>query len=228
MKLKDKYLKEIVFGSIDGIITTFAIVTGVIGASLSYGVIIILGLANLLADGFSMASGDYLSTKSELERIKKKSDEYRLKVNKDPKDEILGLENMFREKGFSEDTILKLVKDVTSNKKAWENLMISEEYGEYEKMDPKKTAMATFIAFVVAGLIPLSAFIFAYIFESFRDYASMISIILTGFALFMVGNFKAHITKKDPIKSGLETLFIGGIAALGAFMVGFLLKEFVS
>jgi len=227
MIFKGRYLKDVVYGSIDGIITTFAIVSGVIGASLGYGVIVILGLANLLADGFSMAIGNYLSTKSEIERIKEKRKKYHDLVRNNTDEQKVELAKIFEKKGFSQETVKHLVEEIALDKEGWEQLMVSEKYGDYENTNPKKTASATFLAFVVAGFIPLVAFIFAFGFEALKPHAPLISVIFTGLALFMVGTLKAHITKKHPLKSGLETLFIGGIAALAAFLVGFLLKGLV-
>ncbi len=228
MKFKKRYLKDVVYGSIDGIITTFAVVSGVVGASLSYGVIVVLGLANLLADGISMAVGNYLSTKSEIERINQKRKEFHDMVRKNPSFEKEKLIEIFKDKGFSDEVIKHLVEEITLNKEGWEKLMLSEYYGNYQKINPKNTAFATFVAFVVAGSIPLLAFIFAYAFEFFKEYALPLAIVLTGFSLFMVGTLKASITKKHPIRSGIETLLVGGIAALVAFFVGYFLKGLAS
>ncbi len=228
MKFHKKYLKDVVYGSIDGIITTFAVVSGVIGASLGHGIIVILGLANLLADGFSMAVGNYLSTKSEIERINEKRKSFHSVVRENPLFEKEELRKIFIKKGFSEETIKHLVEEITLDKEAWESLMISEKYGAYDDINPKKTALATFIAFVVAGFIPLVAFILAYFFEFLREHALFITIFLTALSLFAVGTLKAYITKKNPIRSGLETFLIGGFAASVAFLVGFLLKDLVA
>jgi len=227
VNFKEKYLKDMVYGSMDGIITTFAIVSGVIGASLSFGVIIILGLANLLADGFSMATGNYLSTKSELEKIKKKRKEYHKEVREFPDIKIEELRIILKERGFEDETTLRLISEITSDKEAWEKLMVSENFGEYKNIDPKRTAVVTFLAFVVAGFIPLLAFVLAYSLDVLKDYAPLISVFSTGAALFFVGILKASIVNKKPLRGGIETLIMGGIAAFVAFIVGFILKGFV-
>lgn len=166
--LKRKYLPQFVYGGIDGSVTTFAVVSGVMGASLSSSIVLILGFANLFADGFSMAISNYLSTKSE------------------------------------------------------------NELAQHHH-NAVKTALATFMSFMFIGLIPLISFIVALITKS--DYLVknqfLFSIILTGVALFVVGLFKGEIMKKHKILSSLETLLIGGIAAIVAFFVGFLLKTIV-
>ena len=228
MRFREKYLKDMVYGSIDGIVTTFAVVSGVVGASLSYGIIIVLGIANLLADGFSMATGNYLSTRSELEKIGKRRKEYHKEVRDTPELKTKELEGILKERGFNDETIKQLVCEITPDKEAWEKFMISESFGEYGSIDPKKTALATFIAFVIAGFIPLIAFVLAYSLDVFKEYAPIISVISTGLALFFVGTLKASIVNKKPLRSGIETLFIGGVAAFVAFLVGFILKGFVS
>ncbi len=222
--LKGRYLKDIVYGSIDGIVTTFAVVSGVLGASLSFGVIIILGIANLLADGFSMAVGNYLSNKSEIQRIKEKREKYHKLVREDPEKSKFKLISLLKDDGFSERTALLIVNEISNNKENLESFLISEKYGKFDDINPKKTALATFLAFVFAGSIPLLAFVLALFFDFFKGIAVELSIILTAFALFFVGLVKSHFVKKHPLKSGLETLFVGGVASLVAFLVGYFLK----
>ena len=165
--LERTYLPEFVYGGIDGSITTFAVVSGTIGASLSSSVILILGFANLFADGFSMAGSDYFSIKSKNELEK--------------------------------------------------NIRI-----KYKKNEVK-TAFATFFAFFFSGIMPLLPFLLAFIAKNpfITENQFKYSIILTGFALIFVGWFKGKITKKSEIKSSVQTLIIGGIAALLAFFVGY-------
>jgi VIT1/CCC1 family predicted Fe2+/Mn2+ transporter len=166
-KVGKKYLAEFVYGATDGVVTTFAIIAGVFGATLSSNIIIILGLANLLADGFSMAVSNYLSIKSRRE----------------------------------------LDKDKENPKK------------------PFKTAAATFFSFVLIGFIPLFSFIFSFISPLIEKYRFGISIILTSLAFIMIGTIKGAATGKNKALSSLETFLIGGLAAVIAFTVGYLLRE---
>jgi VIT1/CCC1 family predicted Fe2+/Mn2+ transporter len=162
-----KYLPEFVYGGIDGSITTFAVVAGSLGASFNSAVILILGFANLFADGFSMAVSNYLSVQS--------------------KNELRGR----RDKA------------------------------------PFTRALATFIAFVVVGIIPLISFIIAWLVPSFESYKFTAGVILTGIAFLVVGGIKGIVVKKKIILSSLETLFIGGVAALVAFAVGHVLHRII-
>src|SRR3989344_8423677 len=173
MKTQRKYLPEFVYGAIDGTVTTFAVVFGSLGASLNSSVILILGFANLFADGFSMAISNYLSTKSQKELMEKHKHKH-----------------------------------------------------EHQK-DPKKTALATFIAFVLIGFIPLLSFVLAIFSPVINNNKFLYSIILTTLAFLIVGSYKGKITQTSKVKSSIETLIIGCIAALIAFLVGYLLKEIV-
>jgi len=171
MKVK-KYLPEFVYGGIDGTITTFAVVAGVIGASLSSTIILILGFANLFADGFSMAVSNYLSEKSR-EELKK---------------------------------------------------------GKNKKSLASKKATVTFFSFLVIGFIPLFSFVLASLMNSPYLFKSqfLYSIILTAFALIIIGWLKGIATGKNRVKSSLQTLIIGGIAALIAFFIGYFIKTLIS
>ncbi len=171
-RTEKKYLPEFVYGGIDGAVTTFAVVSGSIGAALSPIVILILGFANLFADGFSMASASYLSAKSSID---------------------LHPRRMKRSSGLS----------------------------------PFKSGMAIFLSFLVVGFVPLISFVLATFNKSLVPYQFTLSIILTGLAFFIVGLFKGEIVKKHPLWSAFETLVIGGIAAILAFLVGYALKNII-
>lgn len=168
-----KYLPDFVYGGIDGSITTFAVVSGVMGASLSSSIVLILGFANLFADGFSMAVSNYFATGS------------RNDINK-------------RDKFF-------------------------------KKGNAFKAATVTFFSFLFIGLIPLLSFVVGALTKN--DYILknqfFIAFVLTGIALGIVGYMKGEIIGRAKWKSALYTLIIGGIAALVAFGVGYLINGLV-
>ena len=168
-----KYLPEFVYGATDGTVTTFAVVAGVMGASLSSAVVLVLGFANLFADGFSMAIANYLSSKSHLE--------------------------LHREH--------------------------NSKCEEHKK--PRKTALATFTAFLIVGFIPLLPFVLGIFYPLVEIYQFNLSIILTAIAFLIVGAVKGEVIGKKPIHSAIETLVIGGIAAILAFLVGYLLSGLI-
>lgn len=215
-----------VYGSVDGIITTFAVVSGVIGAGLSYGVIIILGFANLIADGISMAASNYASNRSEIQKIDKKRQEHRRNIKESPDMKQRELISMLCDDGFQRDSAEVVKNELAKNESLWEEILILRQFGEFERLEPKKTAAATLFAFVLAGTIPLTAFVAQYIWPGLQPYSFQLSILFTCFALFLVGAVKGRIVEKNSLRSGLETLFIGGFAASAAFLVGSLLSGF--
>jgi len=222
-------VSDFVYGSIDGVVTTFAVVAGVEGASLSAGIVLILGFANLFADGFSMAVSNYLGTKSHLELASKirKSEEHSINIK--PEEEIEEIHEIYRQKGFSGDHLKKTVEVITSNKEIWIDTMMTDEFGIIEETkSPIKAALTTFAAFNIMGIIPLIPFILYYFDPLFKESAFLTSIVFTSIALFMVGSIKANIVDIKWYLSGLETFIIGGVAAVIAYMVGFWLKGLVS
>ncbi|KRT64228.1 MAG: vacuolar iron transporter family protein [Candidatus Dadabacteria bacterium CSP1-2] len=222
---KSSYLSDFVYGGIDGSVTTFAVVAGVVGASLSPSIVLILGFANLFADGFSMAVGNYLSTKSKREYIEKIRKAEEVSVRRIPGEEREEIREIFKEKGFSGRQLEDAVKIITGNKKIWVDTMMKDEFGMLEEeKSPIRGALVTFIAFNLIGFIPLLAYVLSYLFLYLREQTFLLSIIFTSCAFFIVGSVKGKIVDKKWYLSGLETLLIGGTAAAIAFLVGFFLK----
>lgn len=219
------YLPDFIYGGIDGSITTFAIVAGVTGASLSPTIVLILGFANLFADGFSMAVGNYLSTKSKREyadKVRKSEEHSVLHIPDEEKEEI---REIFSEKGFTGKSLDDAVEIITSNQEVWIDTMMKDEFGIFEgRTSPLKSALVTFVSFNLIGFIPLLAYVLSHFFSSLRDDAFTLSAVLTSFALFMVGSVKGKIVEKRWYLSGIETVLIGGVAAVIAYAVGYALR----
>lgn len=162
------YLPEFVYGALDGTVTTFAIIAGVAGANLSPSIVLILGVSNVLADGFSMASSNYLSEKSH-----------------------------------------------------------QAQSGIAPSHSPMKTALATFISFVIVGTVPLIAYVFSAVFDVWAGSEFTVSAVLTSIAFVIVGQVRGKITKTNRVNAALETLFVGGVAAIVAYSVGAFLQHIV-
>lgn len=158
--LAEHYLKDLVYGANDGIITTFAVVSGVAGAQLETRVVLILGFANLLADGFSMGASNFLSIRSD-EAVRKAS-----------------------------------------------GLDVLEPY-------PTRHSVATFAAFVVAGVVPLLSYAVVGGHDPFK-----VAVVLTLLTLFAVGASRALVTRGKWWRAGLEMLVVGSVAAAVAYGVG--------
>jgi len=159
------YLGDLVYGANDGIITTFAVVSGVAGAGLSSRIVLILGVANLVADGFSMGASNFLSIRSE--------------------------------EGAREA----------------EGQEVAEPF-------PLRHGLATFAAFLVAGSLPLAAYLLPSAGDRF-----IVATVLTMVALFFVGAARTLIIRKGWLRSGFEMLAVGAIAAAVAYGLGALLAD---
>lgn len=227
-----KFLKSIVYGGLDGIITTFAVVSGVMGANLAVGIILVLGLANLVADGLSMAIGDFLSTKSEQEYEKKEVEREEKQLEKFPKEELADLYALYTKRGIGDEDAEKIVNILGDYPKSIVNVMLVEEIGICdEEKSPLKSGLVTFFAFIGFGFVPLAAFVFTLLvpgIEGGVQETFTVAIIITGITLFILGAMKTKLTGRNFMKSGIETLLVGGAAAISAFLIGYLLNFLVA
>lgn len=213
------YVRDVVYGANDGIITTFAVVAGVAGAKLSTSVILILGFANLLADGLAMALGNYLGTKSEQEYIAGERQLERWEIDHLPQEEAAEIKAIYQRKGFTGQDLDRAVKIITADKNRWVDEMMVGELGllPQDHRAPYKNGLATFIAFTLAGLFPLLPYLF--------NLNVKFSIVATAVSLFVVGSLRTFITKRTWWRSGLEMLFVGALAAVAAYLVGFFIEK---
>jgi VIT1/CCC1 family predicted Fe2+/Mn2+ transporter len=216
------YLRDFVYGGIDGAVTTFAVVAGTMGANLSTRVVLILGAANLIADGFSMAASNFLGTRAE------RDDYRRLELVEDrhielaPDGEREEVRQIYAAKGFSGAELERVVELLTSDRQRWISVMMTEEYGLPREIRSAWIAgAATFGAFIVCGLIPLFPFILG-ISESF-----LFSTALTAATFFLIGSMKSRWSTDSWLLSGVTTFLVGGAAAALAFLAGVLLKNVV-
>ena len=223
-------LGDFVYGATDGAVTTFAIVAGVIGASLEPGIVLILGFANLFADGFSMAVGNYLGTKSQREYIAKARRREEWEIDNLAEQEKQEIRDIYAQKGFKDEILDEIVRIITSRRKVWIDTMMKEELGLIEdKKRPIDAALTTFAAFNIIGLIPLLPFIAMYSLGAIATSAEAFaySSAFTAVAFFIIGAVKSRILETSLLRSGLGTLAVGGIAAVVAFIVGYLLNLLV-
>ena len=222
-----QFIGNMVYGGLDGIISVFAVVSGVAGASLSSGVLLILGAANLLGDGFSMGVGAFLSMKSVREYYDRERQRELWEVEHFPEGEKKELEVIYQKQGYPKADAKKLIEIKSRNKTRWVDAMMIEELGMVkDERKPLLAAWITFGSFVVFGLLPLLVYIVDLIFKTGLSTTILfiISIIFSGVALFGLGAAKYFITQRSPLRSGLEMLIVGGLAAAVAYFIGVLLK----
>ena len=195
---------------------------GVVGAGLAPTIIIILGLANLLADGFSMAAGNFLASRAEaqnLDRIRRMEARHIATIPHGEREEI---RQIFAAKGLSGDALDAIVDAVTSDPDLWIDMMMSEEHGLGGiQRSPVNAGAATFIAFVVCGSVPLVPFLFG------MQASAWIATFLTAIVFFIIGALKSRWSTRSWLYSGLETLVIGLVAAGLAWLIGWLLQGLV-
>jgi vacuolar iron transporter family protein len=223
-------IESFVYGATDGAVTTFAIVAGVIGASLSPSIIMILGMANLIADGFSMAVGNYLSIKTHNESIAKARKKEEWEIDNLIEEEKQEIRDIYQAKGFKAELLDDVVRIITARRKVWVDTMMREELGLIEqKISPVENAVNTFIGFTSIGLIPLVPFLFVYFSGSLLSpsNAFFYSVLATASAFFLIGVIRGKVVQKSLIRAGFNTLIIGGAAAAASFAVGNLLSTLV-
>lgn len=199
-------------------------VAGAEGASLGISVVIILGIANLIADGFSMSIGNFFSTKAELDNFEKHRQVEYWEIENLREQEIQEIHEIYKAKGFKGELLERVVEVITSNKDVWVDTMMKEEL-EMVKSDkaPYKTAGVTFLSFVLVGSVPLLSNFFAG--SNFESNLFLYSCISTGVALGIVGSLKSIVTEKNILIGILETLLLGGLAASLAYFVGDVLQD---
>ena len=222
-----EYMSNFIYGALDGIITTFAVVSGVAGARLDPGIVLIMGLANLFGDGFSMATGAYLSAKNDIEYYARERSREKWEVEHFPEGEKQELIEIYLQQGYPQDDVQKMVEIKTKDPERWLNAMMVEELNMLpENRKPVTSALITFAGFVVAGVLPLSYYLLDLVFHFnlTSSNAFLVAIGLSGLALFGIGAAKVTVTENNPWKSGLEMLIVGGLAAAVAYGIGALLK----
>lgn len=216
------YLGDAVLGAIDGCVTTFAVAAGATGGGFSGLVIVILGLANLFADGFSMAVSNFLRVRSDREDLEKTRKIEERQIDQIPEGEKQEIRQIFADKGFKGDTLEKVVEGITHNRNLWIETMLTEEYGlQIAGPRPLKASAITFIGFLTAGIIPMLPFFVTSISLDTRFY---ISAFITGCTFAVIGMIRGIVLKKPVIRSGILVFFTGGGAALIAFLVGYFLS----
>jgi VIT1/CCC1 family predicted Fe2+/Mn2+ transporter len=223
-----EYLGEFVYGGIDGSVTTFAVVAGSAGAGLDSAIVIILGVANLIADGFSMSVGAYLSTKSQKQNYEKhKKIEY-WEVDHIPHKERQEVREIFESKGFEGDLLEQVVDTICADKDRWVDVMMKEELEMAEETkSPFVMGAVTFVSFLILGVIPLIVYFVDYFADTDMNLFYTAS-LLTGAGFIAIGFLKSIVTHTSIFKSIAETVLLGGAAAILSYYVGYFLERLIN
>lgn len=217
---KASYLRDLVFGGIDGAVTTFAVVAGVVGADLAARIVLILGAANLFADGFSMAAANFSSSRTEAEEYDHLRAMEARHIDTVPDGEREEIRQIMVAKGFDGDGLEQAVGVITADRERWIDTMMADEHGlQPVARAPLRAALMTFAAFVVCGTVPLLPFLAG------LPASIEISTAMTGLTFFGIGSLRSRWSPLPWWRAGLETTAIGMAAAGVAFAVGYLLAQ---
>lgn len=216
-------MSDIVLGGVDGCITTFAIVTGAVGAGFPPYVSLILGIAKLFADALSMAVSNYESIKAHNDFVAAMRREEERHIEQVPEGEREEVRQIFAQKGFADAALEHIVATITADRRLWIETMLAEEHGLHgPHPSPLKSGAVTFAAFVLIGVIPLLPLLITTLSIPTQLYASL---ALAGVVFFAIGTLKSVVFGRPAIKSGFATLLTGGSAAAVAYVIGYLLSE---
>ncbi len=219
---RHNYLRDWIYGGIDGSVTTFAVVSGVTGARLSTWVILVMGFANLFADGFSMAASNFLGTKAEHEDLQRLEAVENRHIDLEPEGEREEVRQIFQQKGFAGEDLERIVQLVTADRNRWVRTMLTEEYGlPHEVRSPWIAALSTFSSFLVCGLTPLIPYLLR------LSDALIVSMVMTGAVFFAIGSAKSRWSTASWWSSGLTTFLVGATAAGLAYAAGVVLRIWV-
>ncbi len=216
-----EYVGNMVYGALDGIVTTFAVVAGAAGASLGPEVVLVLGFANLFADGLSMAVGNYLSMKSQQSYYEAERKREEWEVENYPAGERAEIVDIYRRKGFAGKNLEKIVDLITSKKTVWIDTMMTDELGILpDKRSPFRAGLYTYAAFVIAGFVPLLIFVVSLFSPLPASVTFPVAFLLTFATIFAVGSLRSLVIAKHWLAAGLEMLLIGGLTAVVAYGIG--------
>ncbi len=216
-------IREIIFGLGDGLVSTLGVVVGVAAGTNDSRIVIITGLVLIVVEALSMAAGSYLSSKSHRQLLQRKIREEEFEIENSPEEEKLELIEMYRQRGFTEAEVKIVVNRITKDKKLWLEEMIAKELkiGNAQMDEEGGSAFFMGIAYIAGGMVPVAPFFFLPLMM-----ASIISVVSTILALFLVGYWKGYVTHQNRIRSGLEMMLISMAAASLGYIIGYISGKF--
>lgn len=218
------YVSDFVLGAIDGAVTTFAAISGVAGAGLPPGVALALGAANIAADGISIAVSNYQAAQSDRENIEQLRREQLRRLKEVPEEEKEEIRQYLIERGFRRELLEELLRLLTSEQQSWIDQQLRESYGFSGPLRaPLQAAWVSFIAFAVAGTVPL----LPYLIIGERSLAFLWSALLVGLVFVGVGVIRGRVFGRGALKSVASTVSLGAAASAVAYVVGRLMGSFV-
>jgi vacuolar iron transporter family protein len=216
-------VRDVVIGMSDGLTVPFALAAGLTGAVHSTGIIVTAGLAEIAAGSIAMGLGGYLAAKSDAEHYAKEREREKREVAEIPHEEMREVAEVFQEYGLTEAQTLPIVEALRLQPKKWVDFMMRFELG-LEKPDPKRALISAVTiggAYAAGGLVPLTP----YILTEDAPRALLFSIVMTLVTLLVFGFVKGRFTGMRPVRSAIQTAFIGSAAAGAAFLIAKVISE---
>jgi len=215
---KGRIIREVVFGINDGLVTAIGFIAGVTVSMADVKMVLLSGLAEMVAGAISMFFGAYLSTKSQREFFDNEIKRETREIDEMPEKETEEIREIYSNLGFKEDEVEMIVKRVTSDKKLWVRFMMREELGIMEETfdDPLRVGSIMGISFAIGSLPPL----IPYMIMDNPFTALKVAVVTSLLFLFGVGIGKTTVTKGNWLKSGIEVAIIGSIASGVGFIIG--------
>jgi VIT1/CCC1 family predicted Fe2+/Mn2+ transporter len=226
-----EYVKSIIFGGLDGIITTFAIVAAAAGAGQDWKVVLVFGFANAVADAFSMGFGEFISGKAELDHAHFERAREEWEVEHNIQGEISEMIEIYQEKGFPEEDAKAIVGIISKDPKRFVDIMMVEELGILVDADdnwrgPLKQGLVMFLAFIFFGIFPLLAYLGGK--GQGLDWVFGLACGITGLGLLILGASKGRLTGKSIPRTSVTMLFSGAVSGGVSFGIGVLVDYAVN
>ncbi len=214
---RGNFIRELIFGFNDGLVTILALTAGMASAISNNAIIILAAMIAALGGAVSMALGSYISTKSQSEVYRREMDVEKREIEETPNLERKEIEEIYKKKGFKGKQLKMVVDVITSNKKVWLDTMMKDELGlaELSFKNPIKSGLVMLAAFIIGSMIPVSSYFFLA-----PSLAVLPSITISLAGLFLIGAAKSRITGRSWLKSGIEILVVGAIAAAVGYYIG--------
>src|SRR5579871_737767 len=208
-------VRDVVIGMSDGLTVPFALAAGLSGTGQSTAVVVIAGLAEIAAGSIAMGLGGYLAARTDRDHyLSERAREMRETIEI-PEKETEEVADVFRSYGMAEKDLVPVVAAICSDQKRWVDFMMRFELG-FEEPDPKRarnSAVTIAASYVAGGLVPLGPYMLLDRLAS----ALMVSVGVTLVALFLFGFVKGKLTGISPLRGGLQTVGIGGLASAAAY-----------
>lgn len=210
-------VRDIVIGMSDGLTVPFALAAGLSGAVESSGIILTAGLAEVAAGAIAMGLGGYMAGRTDIEHFASERAREEREVSEVPHKETAEVHEILRSYGLNDADANRVANSIKADKKRWVDFMMRFELG-LEEPDPKRagrSALTISLAYVAGGLLPLAPYFF---FSSVKT-ALLASVLVTLLALLVFGYIKGLFTTGRPVRSAIQTVVVGGLAASAAFLI---------